>query len=106
MTSQITNNYTTAPTSPNLYITRRLNNIDKVQVLKKEWDNWTKLYYKTMKGLEVMIDVQGQIWEIMKIAGEINTMIMEMEDNILKASINNQTINTTNILGYQRIYDI
>jgi len=59
-----------------------------------------------MKGLEVMIDVQGQIWEIMKIAGEINTMIMEMEDNILKASINNQTINTTNILGYQRIYDI
>jgi len=106
MTSQITNNYTTAPTSPNLYITRRLNNIDKAQVLKKEWDNWTKLYYKTMKGLEVMIDVQGQIWEIMKIAGEINTMIMEMEDNILKASINNQTINTTNILGYQRIYDI
>jgi len=26
-------------------------------------------------------------------------MIIEMEDNILKVSINNQTINTTNILG-------
>ena len=32
--------------------------MDKAQVLKKEWDNWMKLYYKTMKELEV-IDVQG-----------------------------------------------
>ena len=34
----------------------------------------------------------------MKIAGETNMIIMEMEDNILKVSINNQTINATNIL--------
>jgi len=75
MTSQITNNYTTAPTSPNPYITRRLNNMDKAQVLKKEQNNWTKLYHKTIKGLEV-IDVQGQIQKIMKIAEETNTTVI------------------------------
>jgi len=58
-----------------------------------------KLYHKTMKGLEAMIDVQEQVQEMMKITGETNTTIIEMENNILKASINNSTINTTNILG-------
>ena len=33
----------------------------------------------------------------MKIAREANTTITEMESNILKASINNRTINATNI---------
>jgi len=75
MTSQITNNYTTAPTSPNPYITRRLNNMNEAQVLKKEQNNWTKLYHKTIKGLEV-IDVQGQIQKIMKIAEETNTTVI------------------------------
>ena len=36
---------------------------------------------------------------MMKIAGEANTTTIEMEDTILKMSINNWTINTTNILG-------
>ena len=35
----------------------------------------------------------------MKIAAEMNTMIMEMEDTILKASVNNRVINTMNITG-------
>jgi len=46
-----------------------------------------------------MIDVQEQVREMMKIAGEANMTITEMESNILKASINNQTINATNIVG-------
>ena len=33
----------------------------------------------------------------MKIAAEANMMIMEMKNTILKASTNNQVINTTNI---------
>jgi len=99
MSSQITNNYTTAPTSPNPYISRRLNNMNKAQAMKKEQDNWTELYHKTIKKLEVMIDVQRQVREMMKIAREANTTITEMESNILKASINNQTINATNIAG-------
>jgi len=37
MSSQITNNNcTTAPTSPNPYISRRLNNMDETQAIKKE----------------------------------------------------------------------
>ena len=58
-----------------------------------------KMYYKTLKGLEAMIDVQKQVRDMMKIAAETNTTIIEMEDTILKASTNNQIINTTNITG-------
>ena len=46
-----------------------------------------------------MIDVQKQVRDMMKIAEEANTTITEMEGTILKAGINNQTINTMNILG-------
>ena len=100
MSSQITNNnYMTAPTSPNPYITRKLNNMDEAQVLKKEQDDWTRMYHRTLKELEAMINVQKQVQDMMKIAGEINTTITEIEETILKVSINNQTMNATNILG-------
>ena len=56
------------------------------------------MYHKTIKGLETIIDVQEKIQDIMKIAGETNTMIMEMEETILKTSINNRMTNATNIL--------
>jgi len=94
----MTNNYITTPTSPNSYITRKLNNMDEAKEFKKERDDWTRLYHKTMKGLETIIDVQEKIQDIMKIAGEMNTMIMEMEERILKTSINNRMTNATNIL--------
>ena len=68
-------------------------------MMKEERNDWTKMYYKTLKGLEAMIDVQKQVKDIMKIAAETNTMIMEIEDMILKASVNNWVINTTNITG-------
>ena len=89
----------TASTSPNPYITRKLNNIDEAKVFKEEQDDWTKLYHKTLKGIEVMIDVQRQVQDMIKIVGEANITITEMENTILKTSINNQAINATNILG-------
>ena len=89
MSSQTTNIYSTAPTSPNPYITRRLNNMDKAKMMKAERNNWTKTYYKILKGLEAMINVQKQIKEILKIVAEINMTITEIEDSILKASTNN-----------------
>jgi len=46
-----------------------------------------------------MIEVQGQVQDMMKITGEANITITKMEDTILKVSINNWTINATNILG-------
>ena len=73
--------------------------MDETKLFKKEYDDWTKLYHKILKELEAMIDVQRQVWDMMKIAEEMNIMIMEIERSILKASINNWTMNTTNILG-------
>ena len=88
--SQINNNnYVTAPTSPNPYITKKLNNIDEARMMKAERDDWTRTYHKILKGLEAMIDMQRQIKEMLKIAVEMNTTMMEMEDSILTASINN-----------------
>ena len=63
--------------------------MNKAQAMKVEKDDWTRLYHKMLKGLEAMIDIQGQVWNIMKIAGETNMTITEMEEIILKASINN-----------------
>ena len=89
----------TAPTSPNPYITKKLNNIDKAKLFKKEHDYQTKLYHKMLKGLEAMINVQRQVKNMIKIAEETNMTIMEMKETILKASINNKMMNATNILG-------
>ena len=94
----MTNNYMIAPTSPNPYITRKLNNMDEAKAFKEEQDDWTRLYHKMLKGLEMMIDVQKQVWDIIKIAEEVNMTIIEIERTILKTSINNQTTNATNIL--------
>jgi len=88
----------TVLTSPNPYISRQLNNMNKARIFKKEHDDWTRLYHKTLKRLEVMIDVQKQVQEMMKIARETNTTIKKMEETILKASINNKTMNAMNIL--------
>jgi len=89
MSYQITDNYITTPTSLNPYITRKLNNMEKTKLLKEECNDWSKLYYKTLKGLEAMIDMQKQIQNMMKIAEEANKIVTEIEGTILKASINN-----------------
>jgi len=73
--------------------------MDKTELLKEEHNDRSKLYHKMLKGLEAMIDVQKQIWDMMKIAKEANMTVTEIEGTILKASINNQVTNTTNILG-------
>jgi len=93
----INNNYATTSTSPNPYISRKPNNIDEVQVMKKEQEDWMKTYYKTLKELEIIINVQRMIRDIKKIAGEANMTITEVEESILSASINNWMINTMNI---------
>ena len=99
MSSQVSNNnnYTTAPTSPNPYVSRKLNNMDQAQVMKKEREDWTRVYYKTLKGIEAMIDIQRMLKDMKKIAEEMSMTVMEMEETILTASINNQTMNATNI---------
>ncbi len=73
--------------------------MNEAKLLKEECDDWSKLYHKTLKGLEVMINVQKQIQDMMKMAEEANMTVTEMEGTILKVSINNWVTNTTNILG-------
>ena len=92
-----TNTFVTSPTSPNPYISRKLNNMDQAQVMKREREDWTRLYHKTLKGIKAMIDVQRMMKDMKKIAEDTSTTVAEMEGTILAASINNQTTNTTNI---------
>ena len=91
------NNYVTAPTSPNPYISRKLNNLDQAQVMKKEWEDWTRTYHKTLKGIKTMIDMQRIIKNMKKLAREVNTTVTEIEGSILAASTDNQMTNATNI---------
>jgi len=86
-----------APTFPNPYISRKLNNIDQAHVMKREREDWTRLYHKMLKGIEAMIDVQKMLKDMKKIAEETSTTVAEVKGTILTASTNNRTINTTNI---------
>ena len=91
------NTFVIAPTSPNPYISRKLNNMDQAHVMKREREDWTRLYHKTLKGIEAMIDVQRMLKDMKKIAEETSTTVAEIERTILTASTNNRTINATNI---------
>ena len=71
--------------------------MDQAQVMKREREDWTRLYYKTLKRLEMMIDVQRMVKNIKKLAKEANTTITEVEGSVLMASINNRTVNAINI---------
>ena len=63
--------------------------MDQAQVMKRERENWMRLYHKTLKGIKVMINVQRMVKDLKKIAEETNITITEMEGMILMASINN-----------------
>ena len=74
MSSQLSNNnnnYTIASAFSNLYISRKLNNMDQAQVMKKEREDWMRLYHKTLKGIEAMIDVQRMMKDMKKIAEDL-----------------------------------
>jgi len=86
-----------ASTSSNPYISRKLNNMDQAQVMKREREDWTRLYHKTLKGIETMIDMQRMLKDMKKIAEETSTTVTEMEGTILMASVKNRTMNATNI---------
>ena len=63
--------------------------MDQAQVMKKEREDWMRLYYKKLREIEAMIDVQRMLKDMKKIAEEMSTTVMEMEGTILMASINN-----------------
>ena len=92
------NTFVMVPTSPNPYISQKLNNMDQARVMKREREDWSRLYHKMLKGIKVMIDVQRMIKDMKKIVEETSTTVTEMEGTVLMASINNQTMNVTNVM--------
>jgi len=86
-----------APTSTNPYISRKLNNMDQAQIMKREREDWKRMYHKTLKGLEAMIDVQRVMKDMKKLAEEASITVVEIEGTILTASIDNHITNATNI---------
>jgi len=103
MSSQLSNNnnnynyYATAPASPNPYISRKLNNMNQAQVMKRKREDWSRLYHKMLKGVETMIDVQRLVKDIKKLVEKANTTMMEVKGSVLITSINNRVMNATNI---------
>ena len=51
-----------------------------------------------LKGIKTMIDVQRMLKDMKKIVEDTNMTVTEMEGIILTASINNRTMNATNII--------
>ena len=56
--------FTTAPTSSNPYIFRKLNNMEEAKLFKKEHDDWTRSYHKVLQEIETMINIQKQVQDI------------------------------------------
>ena len=56
-----------------------------------------RLYHKTLKGLETMIDIQRMAKNIKRLAEETNTILIEIGETILMASISNRVMNAMNI---------
>ena len=71
--------------------------MDQAQVMKREREDWERLYHKTLKGIKAMIDVQRAVKDMKKLVEEAGTTMVEMEGVILTASINNRTMNVTDI---------
>ena len=65
--------------------------------MKREREDWSRIYHKTLKGIEAMINVQRAVKDMKKLAEEAGTTIAELEGTILMASIDNQTMNATDI---------
>ena len=65
--------------------------------MKREREDWSRLYHKTLRGIEAMTDVQRMMKDMKKIAEETSMTVTEMEETIIMASINNRATNTMNI---------
>ena len=83
--------FTTAPNSPNPYVTYTLNNMNLVKTMNQERKDWTKKYHKIIWEIRRMVYIQMQLQNIIKLTEEANTQITEIKSTILQASNNYQT---------------
>jgi len=81
--TQIAQQFTTAPTSPNPCISYTINNMDLITILNKERKDWIKKYHKIIQRIEIIANIQLQIQNIVKLAEVANTELEEIETMIL-----------------------
>ena len=72
-----------ASTSPNLYISHTINNIDLITTLNNKRKDWTRKYHKIIRGLEIIANIQLQLQNIIRLAKFANTQLIEVETTIL-----------------------
>ena len=80
--------FTTTPISPNPYVTYTLNNMNLVNTITQERKDQMKKYYKIIREIEQIVNMQLQVQNIIKLAEKANTQIAEIEMTILQASHN------------------
>ena len=59
------------------------NNIDLNVILNNKKKNWIKKYYKIIKGLKTIADIQLQLQNIVWLAKVANTQFVKVKDNKL-----------------------
>ena len=81
--NQTAQQFITAPTSPNPYVTHTLNNMNLVKTINEEKKDWMKKYHKIIQEIKRMVNVQMQLQNIVKLVEEANIQIAEIESKIL-----------------------
>jgi len=75
--------FTTVPTSPNLYTAYTVNNMDLIKTLNNNNKNWTRKYYKIIWRLKTIANIQLQLQEI---TNATNIKFANIEIILLQAS--------------------
>ena len=65
--------FTTTPISSNLYVFYTVNSMNLIVILNNERKDWMKKYYRIIRGLETIADIQLQLQNIVQLAKVTNT---------------------------------
>jgi len=78
--------FTTTSISFNPYISCIVNNIDLITTLNNKRKDWTKKYYKIIKEIKTIANIQIQLQNIVKLVKVANMQLAEIETTILQES--------------------
>ena len=78
--------FTTISISFNPYISCIVNNIDLITTLNNKRKDWTKKYYKIIKEIKTIANIQIQLQNIVKLVKVANMQLAEIETTILQES--------------------
>jgi len=73
----------TASTSSNPYISYTVNNMDFIITLSNERKDWMKKYHRIIRELETIANIQHQLQNIIQLAKVANTQLTEIKTIIL-----------------------